>query len=554
MDDDASHTDDLCRGWARWLRCGGPIVAGLMASALLGVLLPATAAAQETPIRWKACPKYSETTFKFLIGPDRLKEFKALWRRTQCGTVRVPLDYARPHGRKITVAFTRLRATDRAHRLGSLAVNPGGPGGSGYLMPLHMITSRNRIGAKLNVRYDLVGFDPRGVGYSSKVNCPDAPPEVQNPGPLSEADARMLYANRAKANQACVRTKSAFLRQLTTSNVARDLDRIRVGLHEKRISFLGVSWGTLLGAVYRSLFPSHVQRMWLDSPAAPYVRLDAYEDGRARAMAEDFARFTAWLAARNATFGFGATAEDVMAALTRLREELDANPRVYTDLPQTPIDGNLVAQAAGGFTLSWPLAGPLLKALRDAPSGTKAPAPVRLAFGGMSGGEGPSGGPGGTGGPRPPADLPEDMNPTMHEAALCNDDSGRRDFDSAWADWQKRLRLYPVTGEAGFPSPQCAGWTLPVHPLPLRRTSASLVMSVHRYEMISPFPWGVEMQHAIGGQLLTVEDDVHSSAAAMPSDCAPKIAVYFATGRLNGDHCQGILVPKVSEAPPPEGV
>src|SRR4051794_9206985 len=193
---------------------------GLGATAVAGATAaPASAAPPAATVHWHQCPQYSDAAIEATgVPPERLSEFRALWARTDCGTVSVPLDYRKPAGKHITVALTRLKATDRAHRLGSLAVNPGGPGGSGYLVPISLILRGN---AALNERYDLIGFDPRGIGYSTKVNCP--PPDRGTPpapGPLTEATAKQLYDDTVRMNQACWKTDPALLGQLTTANVA----------------------------------------------------------------------------------------------------------------------------------------------------------------------------------------------------------------------------------------------------------------------------------------------------------------------------------------------
>ena len=220
------------------------------------------ATAQSFPpatVRWHACPRYSDTVLSYLGFPSQVRAgFRKLWARTQCGTVQVPLDYSAPGGRTITIAVTLLKATDQAHRLGGLVVNPGGPGTSGYLMPVQLALPGSPSAA-LNKRYDLIGFDPRGVGYSTRADCPGLNQGGQTaPGPLTEAEARQAYDVRVAANRACATSDPMLLSQLTTANVARDVNEVRNALHLPEISFFGVSWGTALGAYYRTLFPGTV--------------------------------------------------------------------------------------------------------------------------------------------------------------------------------------------------------------------------------------------------------------------------------------------------------
>src|SRR5882757_10852593 len=197
------------------------------AAALVGLVAGiqvATAGESGTPVTWQPCPTYSDEVIRSRgVTDERIPEFRALMNRMDCGTVSVPLDYREPRGRQITVAITRLRAADQEHRLGSIAVNPGGPGGSGYLTAIDFMMT-NGESARLDDRYDLIGFDPRGAGYSTKVTCanggPGGPPTS---GPLTEAAARATYDAGVAANVACGQSDPDFLGQLTTTNVARDL-------------------------------------------------------------------------------------------------------------------------------------------------------------------------------------------------------------------------------------------------------------------------------------------------------------------------------------------
>jgi pimeloyl-ACP methyl ester carboxylesterase len=188
--------------------------------------------------------------------------------------------------------------------------------------------------AKLNERYDLIGFDPRGVGYSTKIDCHQGGgPKAQGvqasdatASGVTEDKARQAYLQQVRSNQACAQTDPEFIGQLTTANVARDLNQIRAALGEHALSYVGVSWGTWLGVVYRSLFPGKVALMWIDSVAAPDPRLDAFEAGRDKATAVDFGRMATWVAGFDNTYGFGTTGEQVQAALARLRQDFDAHP------------------------------------------------------------------------------------------------------------------------------------------------------------------------------------------------------------------------------------
>jgi pimeloyl-ACP methyl ester carboxylesterase len=206
----------------------------------------------------------------------------------QCGTLRVPLDYDHPSGDAIGIAVIRRPASDSAHRLGSLVVNPGGPGGSG----IDYARSANQIvSPALLAQYDLVGFDPRGVGQSAPVACLDDPqtdayvavvPDPQTPAEVSQVVSESrLFANECQARSA------KLLAHVSTVDAARDMDVLRQALGDAKLTYLGKSYGTFLGATYADLFPSKVGRFVLDGALDP--RLDANQLGLQQAASIELA-------------------------------------------------------------------------------------------------------------------------------------------------------------------------------------------------------------------------------------------------------------------------
>lgn len=510
----------------------------IAAGTLIGVAPPASATtATAAQVGWAACPSYSDEVLAGLgLPPERFADFRALFTRTECGTVQVPLDYRNPGGSKIAIAITRLRAADQKNKLGSIAVNPGGPGGSGYLMP-HQLAMQSPAG--LNDRYDLIGFDPRGVGYSTKVNCTppaDTPrPEIP-PGPLTEATAKKLYEVQVAVNQACWSSNPAFLSQLTTANVARDLDQVRRALGLSQVSYFGVSWGTLMGAVYRSMFPQTIARMWLDSVVGPQGnRFDVRVHDSIAAQEQQAARLSAWIAARTETYGLGTTTAEVLANVTKLKAQLDAGPITFSDVPDAVLDGRFIAFLATAPSPMWADAGTALQAMSTAKNGEPAPAAIKPII--TPPDEDPSA-------PRP-ADAPERNNQIANTAILCNDDTGPHDFDTVWNNYQRWVKQFPITGGNGMPVEKCAGWPVPGKPFELRKSSGSLVMSGHRYESSTPYPWVHQMRAAIGGTVFTVDDDIHGSVAR-EENCATHLEAYFLTGNPAGAGCPGVTS---SEAP-----
>jgi pimeloyl-ACP methyl ester carboxylesterase len=219
-------------------------------------------------------------------GLSRFSSQRLSWRDCgggfQCSTLQVPLDYAHPAGEAIGIAVIRRPAGDPAHRQGSLLVNPGGPGGSGigYARSAQQIVS-----SALLAQYDLVGFDPRGVGQSAPVACLDNPQmdafvaTVPDPQTQTELDQAVSEA-KLLANE-CQARSAKLLPHVSTVEAARDMDILRQALGDAKLTYLGKSYGTFLGATYADLFPSKVGRLVLDGALDP--RLDATQLGHDQA-------------------------------------------------------------------------------------------------------------------------------------------------------------------------------------------------------------------------------------------------------------------------------
>ncbi len=202
---------------------------------------------------------------------DQRLSWRACGKGSQCTQVEVPLDYADPEGARIELALLRRRATgDR--RLGSLLVNPGGPGGSGVQ---YAARSGSSFSPTVRAAFDIVGFDPRGVGRSNPVDCltddeldefvaSDPDPDT----PAEEAESRRLLRD---FGEGCLERSGDLARHMSTEEAARDVDVLRAVLGDRKLSWFGASYGTFLGATYAELFPGRVGRMVLDGALDPSV-------------------------------------------------------------------------------------------------------------------------------------------------------------------------------------------------------------------------------------------------------------------------------------------
>ncbi len=229
-------------------------------------------------------------------GLDRYYDQQLQWRECdqfECASIEVPLDYSHPSD-AIELAILRRRADDREHRIGSLLVNPGGPGvsGIGYAQNAEFYFNQDVLD-----RYDIVGWDPRGVGASTAMKCltdeqtdaylaadgtPDDPKEI----------ARILELQRL-FTRSCESNSGELIPHVGTVDSARDIDIIRDALDEGRADYFGASYGTELGATYADLFPERVGRMVLDGALDPSVSSQQLAIGQLRGFERAVSAFIA---------------------------------------------------------------------------------------------------------------------------------------------------------------------------------------------------------------------------------------------------------------------
>ncbi|MGW4203992.1 alpha/beta hydrolase [Streptomyces sp. NPDC004726] len=268
--------------------------------------LPASLTGQK--LDWKSCKAPVKADGMYAEKPGR---------QWQCATVEAPVNYAEPTGETMGIALIRAKAKTADRRIGSLLFNFGGPGGSGVA-----ILPRAAEGFKtLNNRYDLVGFDPRGVAESSGVVCRDdeqtEAAHALDSSPDTPAEEKAYLDSSAAFGAGCGKRAGKILPHVGTEDAARDMDLIRQVLGDEKLSYLGFSYGTELGAVYAHLFPAKVGRLVLDAVVDPTADFA----GGARHQTVGFQR-----ALENYFKSRNISAKDGTARVVKLLNGLDRKP------------------------------------------------------------------------------------------------------------------------------------------------------------------------------------------------------------------------------------
>ncbi|MQY25323.1 alpha/beta hydrolase [Nocardia aurantia] len=427
----------------------------------------------------------------------------------RCAGVVVPLDYAHPDGRTLTVGISRIAAADPARRRGIMLSNPGGPGGPGLRMLANFAAV---FSPEVRAEYDLIGTDPRGIGRSERVDC-----ALPLPTMLFAAGFDIFgYARDttlAAALAASCQVDAEKARNISTRNTARDMDVIRGVLGQRTLNYFGVSYGTYLGSVYTQLFPGRTDRVVLDSAVDP--DLGGFELFHAmgpvnEAGLDDWAM---WAARHDADYHFGGTAAQVRVTVEDLIHRAAGHP-LYAD-------GYLIDEHTVPMMLLAMLSNPKLNAdLAEA---------LRAVADELAG-------------------LPIDMGRLKAKingavpletsgmaAVLCGDKAAPR--DPAWYlfNIESVRATEPVFGPFAQNITACAYWPDPPEPPTRVRNQATALILQATGDTRTAYPEGVAMHRDLpNSRLITLADTrVHGTFRNGLSPCVNDIVnMYFATGTL----------------------
>jgi pimeloyl-ACP methyl ester carboxylesterase len=456
-------------------RSGEPLPEGQVSSPGPGPADPADAFAP-APVRWSGCEDGIE-----------------------CATLTVPLDYQHPGGATQTIALNRRPASKQGKRRGSLLINPGGPGGGKEL--LGELVSSGSLPPAITDVYDIVGFDPRGVGDSQALDCGSAQIDAYravDASPDDPAEQAALDDAAASVGAACQASDGPRLASLGTDSVVRDMEMIRRVVGDPKLTYLGFSYGTLLGLRYLKLFPQRAAAMVLDGVVDPTADLPTLLEGQAIA-------FEAALERNLSGPGDLALYDKVSAEVERQRLPAGKATVGPTELATA---ADLVAYSPNG--------GPtLVKALKAA-----------------DGGDGTQ-----------LHDLAEQywtgLQFSLYIDVECIDSAhpvGR----AAWADFAGKLgREAPRVGfSIANEMAPCAEWPVPPEPVtgPVDGAGGPPVLVVGTSnDPATPYSQAVSVAHTlVGGHLLSFEGNGHTAWA--DSSCVREAgAAYLVDGTLPGD-------------------
>ncbi|MEU0741532.1 alpha/beta hydrolase [Streptomyces sp. NPDC006134] len=497
--------------------CGAAaVVAGTVAAVPAGAGAPPRADAPPAAgIAWRKCGTAGHPTL-------------------QCASLAVPLDHARPRGERITLALTRVPHTARTSQ-GPLLVNPGGPGGSGRTLAGFVASALPR---EVAARYDVIGFDPRGVGASRPaLNCRPGHFAPVRPGsvPLTPAAGRANLTRAKSFADACGKRYARVLPHLDTVGAARDMDAIRATLGARRISYLGYSYGTYLGAVYAKLFPERVRRLVLDSvvdPSAVWyeanLRQDLAFDDRHRA-------FLAWVARHHATYRLGRDPERVGARWYAMRAELAGRPAGgkvgAAELEDTFLPG-------GYHNSHWPrLAAAFAAYAREGDAG-----PLVAAYEDLGA-----------------VDAAGENGYSVYAAVQCRDARWPRDWNRWRADHRDLHAKAPfLTWNNAWYNAPCAFWPVRARrPVDIANDALPPVLLFQAtHDAATPFEGAVTVRRLLAGSRLVVEEGGGNHGVTLSGNtCLDRhLAAYLADGTVprGGGGGADAVCPALPDPVPPE--
>lgn len=511
----------------------GALTGGLLAASLAGA--PAsfadsagTASVEPVPV---AQVQARESTQQVPTArgdrTDRLARFyaqRAAWSQCadapdfECATVRVPRSYQKPRGATLKIALLRNAANNGNPNARSIVVNPGGPGASGTNLVANSLNTQ--FPAELVDRFNIVGMDPRGVGRSTQINCVTQAALAKRSAdlPRTAKQQAAFLVNSKKMAKGCATRGKALVRVVGTQSAARDLDVVRSALGQKKLWYLGVSYGTYLGATYASLFPKRVGRTVLDAGLSPTVNMIGWGKAQTTGFQKALSRWADSCPEREECPFPG----DRSAVVGELNEML----AMYNEFPLPSPSGKpigdgtirgLIQTALPGGESSWPLVDAIVSAADD--GNTEVLEAIGNAFENAYG--------------TPPTNLV-----SANSAVNCYD----RPTSTSLKQMRKHARVWGAKAStfgasiAWSITSTCTYWPVrkgQAPPAVKSKTKQRIQMIGGTKDPLTPYKWTVELSQQIkNSRVLKFTGDGHGGLGKGSPCVDDAVTNYFITGKV----------------------
>ncbi len=412
----------------------------------------------------------------------------------ECATLKVPVDHAQPEGKELELGLVRVPAADPEHRIGSLITNPGGPGGSAVEF---VEQAWSRFPEEIANRFDIVGFDPRGVGRSTPLDCHANVAEMygtdQSPDTPSERE-KLLAVSRTYVD-GCAEKYGDLLPHLGTEAVARDMEAVRQAVGDEKLTYVGFSYGTSVGQEYAALFPDKVRAMVLDGAVDLGIDGLAFAAQQANGFQRSLEGFAAWCK-QQSDCGLG---DDPLATLADVKAQVEEKPIPSAGgRPAGPAEFNQAVAITQYAVENWPA---LAQAITAAKGGD-ASMVVMLADAALG---------------KDPLTGGEGDGFEIYFAVSCLDNDWPDDPAAVLAAGERAAKDSPLVGtEIVDDYVRCALW--PTEPKPLAPVTAEgappIVVISSTGDPATPYEWGTNVAERLQkGVLLTYDGYGHTAFA-----------------------------------------